>query len=100
MLLYFCGTRAFKRNDIPWRKKKYTNLLDLFIWFTGLVHSVSLAFICDVCGLGVVLVQLLNTRTTLLRLTPLLSLPLFRDRPHHDPPRVEDITLELYNGRG
>ena len=47
-----------------------------------------------------VLVQLPDTRTTPLRLTPLLSLPLFRDQPHHDPPRVEDITPELYNGRG
>ena len=77
MLPHFCGTRAFKRDDIPWRKKKYTNLLDLSIWFTGLVYS-SLAFIFDVCGLavcfGVVLVQPPDTRTTLLRLTTPLTL--------------------------
>jgi len=76
VLLHFCGTRAFKRDDIPWRKKKYTNLLDLFIWFTGLVYS-SLAFIFDICGLdvfGVVLVQPPDTRTTLLRLTRPLTL--------------------------
>jgi len=69
VLLHFGGTRAFKRDDIPWRKKKYTNLLDLFIWLTGLVYSVSLVFIFDVYGLAVCLVWSLSSFPVLARLS-------------------------------